>query len=261
MSSPSDYWGDEDLNSAVLNELAVIEATQVASTSRPAVRRSPPRTMPPNQDSDDVFDLTFDVDVQDLRELDAAIENDYRRKGAAPTAKSPSSNTFGRSLSGRQTTLFGDVISPRSSPKKPSSSRRGAQQGSPEKSADRKVKKWDHTAFAKTGAKRKRKARELDEDAEEDAVEFEQFPAPFVAGELVNRVSRKRLLIPSQCSRVSHAHDPNSLTLMVHVPYKFQTSELSVNYLGISSSTPLSASAHETAARPLGGKALDLPPE
>lgn len=222
MSSPNSYWGDEDLNSAVLSELAVIEATQVASTSRPVVRRSPPKTMPPNQDSDDVFDLTFDVDIQDLRELDAAIENDYRRKGAAPTAKPPSSNTFGRSLSGRQTTLFGDVISPKSSPpKKPSSSRRGAQQGSPEKSADRKVKKWDHTAFAKTGVKRKtgkRKARELDEDAEEDAVEFEQFPAPIVAGELVNRVSRKCLLIPSQFSRVSHAYDPNSLTLMVHVP-------------------------------------------
>jgi ATP-dependent DNA helicase MPH1 len=191
MSSPSSYWGDEDLNSAVLNELDVIEATQVASTSRPVVRRTPPKTMPPpftNPDSDDVFDLTFDVDIQDLRELDAAIEKDYRRKGAAPTSKSPSSNTFGRSLSGRQTTLFGDVISPTiSSPKKPSSSNRGAQQRSPEKSSDRKVKKWDHTAFSKTGVKRKtgkRKARELDEDAdEEDAVEFEQFPAPFVAGE------------------------------------------------------------------------------
>ena len=193
MSSPSSYWGDEDLNSAVLNELAVIEATQVASRSRPVVRRSPSKTMPPlftAPDSDDVFDLTFDVDIQDLQELDAAIEKDYRRKEAAPTSKSPSSNKFGRSLSGRQTTLFGDVISPRSSPpKKASSSRRGAQQKSPGHSTDRKVKKWDHTAFAKTGAKwkaGKRKAKELDDEAdEEDAVEFEQFPAPFVAGEFV----------------------------------------------------------------------------
>jgi len=217
MSSPNSYWGDEELNSAVLNELAVIEATQVASTSRPVVRRSPSKTVPPlftNPDSDDLFDLTFNVDVQDLQELDAAIEKDYRRKGAAPTSKSPSSNTFGRSLSGRQTTLFGDVISPRSSsPKKPPSSRRGAQQKSPRHSTDRKVKKWDHTAFAKTGVKwkaGKRKARDLDEEVEgdeEDAVEFEQFPAPFVPGELVDRVSRKLLLISSRCSRVSQAQD------------------------------------------------------
>ena len=221
MSSPNSYWGDEELNSAVLNELAVIEATQVASTSRPLVRRSPSKTMPPfaNPDSDDIFDLTFNVDIQDLQELDAAIEKDYRRKEAAPTS---SSNTFGRSLSSRQTTLFGDVISPGSSPKKPSSSRRAAQQQSPKRSTDRKVKKWDHTAFAKTGMKRKagkRKARDSDEERdEEDAVEFEQFPAPFVAGESINRVSRNLLLISSLCSRVSLAHQPsNSLTLMVHV--------------------------------------------
>jgi hypothetical protein len=45
---------------------------------------------------------------------------------------------------------------------------------------DCKVKKWNHTAFAKTGTKgkiRKRKARELDKDVdEEDAVE--QFTTP-----------------------------------------------------------------------------------
>ena len=214
MSSPNSYWGDEELNSAVLNELAVIEATQVASTSRPLARRSPSKTVPPpftNPDSDDIFDLTFNVDMQDLQELDAAIEKDYTRKGAALTSKSPSSNAFGRSLSNRQTTLFGDVISPRSSSSnKPSSSRRVAQQTSPGRSTDRKEKKWDHTAFAKTGVKRKvgkRKAKDLDEEGdEEDAVEFEQFPAPFVAGELIHRVSSRLLLISSRCSRVSQAH-------------------------------------------------------
>jgi hypothetical protein len=157
MSSPSscDYWGDEDLSPAVLDELAVFEANQVASTSRLVGRRSPFETMPPlstNPESDDSFD-PFNVDMQNLQGLDAATE-DYRRKEAAapaaPASKPPSSNTFGRSL---QTTLH---------------------------STDRKVKKWDHTAFAKTETKRKtgkRKARELDEDAdEEDAVE--QFTAP-----------------------------------------------------------------------------------
>lgn len=157
MSSPSstDYWGNEDLDPAVLDELAVIEANQVASTSRSVGQRSPSETMPPNPEFDDSFD-PFNVDIQDLQGLDAATE-DYRRKeAAAPASKSPSSNPFGRSL---QTTLFGDVLSPRSSsPKEPSSS----QQRSPEHSTDRKVKKWDHTAFAKTGTKRKtgkRKAR------------------------------------------------------------------------------------------------------
>lgn len=222
MSSPGSYWGDEDFNSAVLSELAVIEANQIASTSRSLMRRSPspPKAMPPlstNPASDDVYDL-FNVDIQDFQELDAAIEKDLRRKEAAPTSKSP---TFGRSLSGRQTTLFGNVLSP--SPKKPSSSRRGAQQRSPERSTDRKIKKWDHTAFSKTGTKRKtgkRKAKELDEDAdEEDAVEFEQFPAPFVAGKLVIRASRELQLTPSRCSWVSRAHGSNSPVLMVHASY------------------------------------------
>jgi len=192
MSSPNSYWGDEELNSAVLNELAVFEATQIASTSKPVVRRSPSKTGPPpftNADSDDLFDLTFNVDVQDLQELDAAIEKDYVRKA---------SNTFGRSLSGRQTTLFGGVISPRSSsPKKPPSSRRAAQQKSPRRLNDRKDKKWDHTAFAKTGVKRKvgkRKERDSDEEGDGDAVEFEQFPAPFVPGELIGRVSGRPLI-------------------------------------------------------------------
>jgi hypothetical protein len=103
---------------------------------------------------------------------------------AASASKSPSSNTFGRSLSRRQT--IGDVLSPRSSLqnlKEPSSSRQGAQQRSPEHSTNRKVKKWDHTAFVKTGTNRE---TELDKDAdEENTVEFEQFPAPFAAGKLV----------------------------------------------------------------------------
>ena len=138
---------------------------------------------------DDFFE-PLNLDIEDLQKLDAVIENDYRRMGAA--SKSPSSSTFGRSLSGRRT--IGGVLSPRSSSPKelnePSSSCQGMPQRSPEHSTDRKVKKWDHTAFAKTlaktGTKGKTKAIKLDEDAgEEDTVEFEQFPAPFAAGKLV----------------------------------------------------------------------------
>jgi hypothetical protein len=34
MSSPSGYWDDNEISPAVLNELAAIEASQVASTSK-----------------------------------------------------------------------------------------------------------------------------------------------------------------------------------------------------------------------------------
>ena len=195
MSSPSRYWDDDEINSAVLNELAAIEASQVASTSKPVVRKpsfnvvQPPLTA---ADSDDLFDFSFDVGVQDLQRLDAAIEQDYKRK-AGLISKSPSSGALiTRPLSGRQTTLFGDVISPGTSPsRKPPSSRRSAQhRKSPTRQVNRRNKKWDHTAFAKTGKRQKGgkgKGKEnLDEEGEEEeVVEFEQFPAPFVPGKLI----------------------------------------------------------------------------
>jgi ATP-dependent DNA helicase MPH1 len=192
MSSPSRYWDDEELNFAVLNELAAIDPPQVASTSKPTVRKPSPALRPTPLtvgDSDDLYDLTFDVGVQDLQRLDAAIEKDYRKK-ADPTSKSPSSGALTtRPLPGRQTTLFGDVISPRTSPsKKPPSSRQ--QRKSPTRPVNRKTKKWDHTTFAKTGRRRragKGKGKEnLDEEGDEgEDVEFEQFPAPFVPGKLI----------------------------------------------------------------------------
>jgi ATP-dependent DNA helicase MPH1 len=206
MSSPSRYWDDDELNSAVLNELAAIDTLQVASTSKPLVRKPSsdleptPLTVP---DSDDLFDLTFDVGVQDLQRLDAAIEKDYRRKADAPS-KSPSSGAgafTARSLSGRQVTLFGDVISPRTSPsKKPPSSRRSVQQRkSPTRPVNRPTKKWDHTAFAKTGRRQragKGKGKENLDEEEEEVVEFEQFPAPFVPGKLIVLVSKVTYFSP-----------------------------------------------------------------
>lgn len=192
MSSPSHYWDDEELNSAVLNELAAIETSQVASTSKPTVRKPSPDLGPTPlaiADSDDLFDLTFDLDVQELEMLDAAIENDYRRK-ADSTSKSPSSGALtARPLSGRQVTLFGDVISPRTSPsKRPQTSRGSVQRRkSPTRPVNRKKKKWDHTAFAKTGRRRRGKEKENQDEErdEEEEVEFEQFPAPFVPGKLI----------------------------------------------------------------------------
>ena len=165
-----------------------------ASTSKPIVRKPSTNSGPPlaAADSDDLFDLSFDVGVQDLQRLDAAIERDYRRK-TGTASKSPSSGApTARSLSGRQVTLFGDVVSPNPSPsKKASSSRRSAQhRKSPTRPVNRKTKKWDHTAFAKTGRRSKAgrgKGKEnLDEERdEEEVVEFEQFPVPFVPGKVI----------------------------------------------------------------------------
>jgi ATP-dependent DNA helicase MPH1 len=193
MSSPSRYWDDEELNSAVLNELAAIEPSQVASTSKPTVRKPSPDLGPTPltvADSDDLFDLTFDLDVQELEMLDAAIENDYRRK-ADSTSKSPSSGAFtARPLSGRQVTLFGDLVSPRTSPSKKPQASRGSmhQRKSPTRPVNRE-KKWDHTAFAKTGRRRRagqgKEKENQDEERDEEEVEFEQFPAPFVPGKLI----------------------------------------------------------------------------
>ncbi|KAI0286801.1 hypothetical protein BGY98DRAFT_929898 [Russula aff. rugulosa BPL654] len=190
MSSPSHYWDDEELNSAVLNELAAIEASQVASTSKTTVRKPSPDLGPTPltvADSDDLFDLTFDLDVQELEKLDAAIEDDYRQKADSTSKSSSSGAPTARPLSGRQLTLFGDVVSPRTSPsKKPQTSRgSGQQRKSPTRPVNRKQKKWDHTAFAKTGRRRragqgKEKENQDDERDEEEDVEFEQFPAPFV---------------------------------------------------------------------------------
>ena len=74
-----------------------------------------------NPEYDDFFE-PLNLDIEDLQKLDTGIENDYRQMGAA--SKSPSSNTFGHSLSGCQ--AIGGVLSLRSSSlkelNKPSSS-------------------------------------------------------------------------------------------------------------------------------------------
>ena len=211
MSSPSHYWDDEEFNSAVLNELAAVEASQVASTSKTTVRKPSPDLGPTPltvADSDDLFDLTFDLDVQQLEMLDAAIENDYRRR-ADSTSKSPSSGAHTtRPLSGRQVTLFGDIISPRTSPSKRPQIFRGSvqQRKSPTRPVNRKQKKWDHTAFAKTGRRRragqgKGKENQDEERDEEEDVEFEQFPAPFVPGKLIAQVSNVTYISPMQSGK------------------------------------------------------------
>lgn len=129
------------------------------------------------------MDLSLDLDDVDLQRLDSFIDAAYKSQ-AAPVA-GPSNVSRPLSKGSFQTTLFGDVL-PRN---EPSPASRGPMQRS---KSDRrnpfgqqapKTKQWDHTAFAKSGwRKPKGKAVDEDEQEEEKAVEFEQFPAPFVSG-------------------------------------------------------------------------------
>ena len=194
MSSDGYFDGDDDFDDSALAQLDAIEAahlspgksnTQLATTSGSGSSRpAPPRK------ENSFYEFSFDMDEGDLAQLDDFIEDAYEGKAqpvagpSKPFARTTSSNTV-------QTTLFGERLPPSTS------SGAGKTKGSMErtKSSQRnvfgkqpaKTKKWDQTAFAKSGikqgkskAKGKGKAGDGDEE-EEEAVEFEQFPAPFVS--------------------------------------------------------------------------------
>ncbi|TFY79737.1 hypothetical protein EWM64_g4276 [Hericium alpestre] len=195
----SDGYFDDEIDSAVLNELDIIESTQYAASSSkpsapaPSAPAGQPSHPPPARDDSDLFDFGSDIDEAGLQELDAAIEDSYQNKDH--TSKPPARSNFSRvpSTGGRQTTLFGDVLenpppANKHANKGEGSSRSGMQRSKSSGQVFRKTKQWDHTAFAKSGPRRsksdrgkgKGRARADEEDAEED-VEFEQFPAPFVS--------------------------------------------------------------------------------
>ena len=77
MSSPSGYWDDNKISPAILNELVAIEASQIASTSKSIVWKPSVILVPPPltvMDSDDLFNLSFNISIQNFQMLDAAIE-------------------------------------------------------------------------------------------------------------------------------------------------------------------------------------------
>lgn len=181
----SDGYFDDDFDDAAFAQLDEIEAaysqaTQQATSSKPAASTSKSRILPttsrpkplssaPKEDS--FYDLTLDLDDEDFSKLQA-IEESYtgKTRPVGPT---------------RQTTLFGDVLPNGTQGKKPTS-RQGLQRTTstsrnPFGSRPKKTKIWDQTAFAKSGQKKKGKGRMYDDgEEEEENVVFEQFPAPFV---------------------------------------------------------------------------------
>ena len=191
MSSDDGYFDDE-LDSAFLNEVDAIEAAHapptttnhsVARPESPARQPSPARSVIEIEDSDP-FDA-FDFDVAVLQDIQ---EGRVRQPVAGPSKplahRTPSKNTI-------QTTLLGGVVQETSRSKPRSSTKSSFQRTNSVQTTliEKKTKQWNRTAFAKSGwkqtaeekARKKGKERaSFDNEAEEEPVEFEQFPAPFV---------------------------------------------------------------------------------
>lgn len=192
---------DELADSAFLNELDAIEAASqqpakepsqlepvIVPTAGPAAPKFKPVSV--KTPSSDEFDDTFDIDAEELEKLDAFIADSYAGK-AQPIA-GPSGT--------RQTTLDGRVLplsnEDKSGPK--ATLERSKSAGSKEQT---KTKTWDRTTFSETGFRSTKKkdlkgkeknvgkgkgvARDegFDEEFDEENVEFEQFPTPYVDGE------------------------------------------------------------------------------
>ncbi|KAF8078356.1 hypothetical protein FPV67DRAFT_1465011 [Lyophyllum atratum] len=180
--SSDGYFDGDDLDDAAFEELDAIEAAFLPPPRPQAADpRPPPREQAPLAKEDSFYGLSFDIDEADLQKLDNFVQDAY--DGNAQPVAGPSKSKSAT----HQTTLFGDVLPPSSS----SSSTRSQMQRT--KSAPRnpfgqqapKTKVWDQTAFAKTGlksgkSKGKGKATYADDEPDEEDVEFEQFPAPFL---------------------------------------------------------------------------------
>lgn len=188
--SSSDYGFDDELDSAILNELDVIEAAH-----RPPLR-NPPKPPPlaakapkPLDEEDSFLDLSLEIDDAELQRIDTFIDAVY--KGNAQPVAGPSNYARPLSKNTVQRTLFGDIAQPAVSSSRQSPTKRSSLQRT--KSSPRKpfgqqaprTRQWDHTVFAKSGWKKPKTVKgkgKDDGDDEEEHVEFEQFPAPFVSG-------------------------------------------------------------------------------
>ncbi|KZW01967.1 P-loop containing nucleoside triphosphate hydrolase protein [Exidia glandulosa HHB12029] len=168
MSLDSDDMFDDD----VLAQLDAIDAAHVQATQRaPATQSATSSTAMPTtqQPADDDADMTFDFDDSMLDAIDPPAPSTSARPAPAPPPAAP--RTLTRTTSQQiQTTLTGEPFNASGSSNKP--------RAMPKAGKFSKTKKWDHTAFAKSGRKGSKKKGADKTDGEE--VEIEQFPAPFV---------------------------------------------------------------------------------
>ena len=174
----SDGYFDDGLDGAAFEELDAIEAALLSQNAPP--HNLPLRNSTLSSPEGSVYDLTFDLDEDELQKLDNFIQDAYRINVQATASSSR------RTSPKHQLTLFGDVLpsppaKPRSQIQRTKSLPRSAlNQPAPQ------TKQWDQTAFAKTGLKQgnsKGKQKISYEGVDnEESVEFEQFPPPFVPG-------------------------------------------------------------------------------
>lgn len=187
MMNSDDYF-DDDLDSGVLDQLDIIEAAHRPQSKRPSPQRPKPPKQPRALEADDSFvDLTLDLNESELQRIDAFVNDAYQgkaklgpRPGNVPSRPFPSQASL-------QTTLFGDILPPTPSTSKTTQAARSPVKRNPFGQQAPKTKQWDHTAFAKSGWKKPKSSKEKgnadhEVDGEEEAVEFEQFPAPFIPG-------------------------------------------------------------------------------
>ena len=136
------------------------------SAPKPSSSRAPPADVIELDDSSDYGDLFDDVVVDDaaLAKIDELCRQEYSRNGrgngqtsAQPVAGPSKPNGLARrSSKGAQLNLFGEVATEREPPKGPAQSTRQPFQRTrsrqmPLPGQARKTKKWDRTAYAKTG--------------------------------------------------------------------------------------------------------------
>ncbi|KAF9480455.1 P-loop containing nucleoside triphosphate hydrolase protein [Pholiota conissans] len=191
MSSDGYFDDDDEFDNAALAELNAIEAAHFSSNkqgSRTAIGRPASPIVPSSSKtvSQEISfdDISFDFDEVDLAPLDTFIADAYQGKtepvaGPSKLSRTPSSTKV-------QTTLFGDVLhsvaSTSTNKAKQPLERTKSTSRNPFGKQAQKTKQWDHTQFAKTGIRKAKSSKGKGKmgDDEEEEVEFEQFPAPFV---------------------------------------------------------------------------------
>lgn len=181
MSSDGYFDGDDDFDDAAFQQLDAIEAAALSPRKDPIRPSTDPK--PLGKEDSFVDDLSFDISETELAKLDNFVEDAI--SGRAQPVAGPSR------LSGKlQTTLFGDILPQAPPASKPRSTfeRTKSTNRNPFGQQAPKTKLWDQTAFAKSGVKRggnkgkgKAKATQDVEEGEEEVIEFEQFPAPFIS--------------------------------------------------------------------------------
>ncbi|KAI6005074.1 hypothetical protein F5J12DRAFT_921301 [Pisolithus orientalis] len=190
-----DYYFNDELDSGVLQQLDVIEAAHRAD-AKPPPKPNPQSWCPASAkqprglEADDSYvDLSLELDATELQRLDSFVNDAYRGKPAAVAGPTSSSKPSSQRLS-LQTTLFGDVLQPTPSTSRAKDVARTSTKPNSRNIAGGpapKTKMWDHTAFAKSGWKKPKPSKgkgvaDPHDSQEEEEIEFEQFPAPFVSG-------------------------------------------------------------------------------